>query len=43
MKIAFLQKRIVELIDLHLESLGQNKSEVILGDELDGFDMGEYI
>jgi hypothetical protein len=37
------QKRIVELIDLHLGSLEQNKSEVILGDGLDGFDIEEYI
>jgi len=37
------QKRIVELIDLHLGKLGQNEVKKMPNDGLDGFDIGEYI
>jgi len=37
------QKRIVELIDLHLEKLGQNEVKQIPNEGLDGFDIGEYV
>lgn len=36
------QKRIVELIDLHLGKLVQNESGAKSGDGLDGFDIGEF-
>ena len=38
------QKRIVELIDLHLGKLGQNESDVTSDyNRLEGFDIGEYV
>lgn len=38
------QKRIVELIDLHLGKLGQNESDVTSAySRLEGFDIGEYV
>lgn len=37
------QKRIVELIDLHLGKLGQNESGTRSDDRLNGFDIGKYI
>lgn len=37
------QKRIVELIDLHLGKLGQNEVKKIPNDDLEGFDIGEYV
>jgi hypothetical protein len=37
------QKRIVELIDLHLGKLGQNENTVTQNDELSGFDIGLYV
>lgn len=37
------QKRIVELIDLHLGKLGQNEGEQVSNDDLEGFDIGEYV
>ncbi len=36
------QKRIVELIDLHLGSLVQNEKNQVPDDGLEGFDIGEY-
>ena len=36
------QKRIVGLIDLHLGKLGENDSEQMTNDNLEGFDIGEY-
>jgi hypothetical protein len=36
------QKRIVELIDLHLGKLGQNGIKQTLSGDLEGFDIGEY-
>jgi hypothetical protein len=36
------QKRIVELIDLHLSKLGQNEIKQTLSGDLEGFDIGEY-
>ncbi|HKI90516.1 MAG TPA: hypothetical protein VKA38_15930 [Draconibacterium sp.] len=37
------QKRIVALIDLHLGKLGQNEGEQVSNEDLEGFDIGEYI
>ena len=37
------QKRIVELIDLHLGKLGQNEVKQVTNDGLDGFDIGKYV
>lgn len=37
------QKRIVELIDLHLGKLKQNEVKKMPNDGLEGFDIGEYI
>jgi hypothetical protein len=37
------QKRIVELIDLHLGKLGQDESEYVPNNDLEGFDIGEYV
>ena len=37
------QKRIVELIDLHLGSLAQNEVNLGADDDLEGFDIGEYV
>jgi hypothetical protein len=37
------QKRIVELIDLHLGSIGQNEVKQMSADGLEGFDIGEYV
>lgn len=37
------QKRIVELIDLHLGTLGQNEINQESNDDLEGFDIGEYV
>lgn len=37
------QKRIVELIDLHLGKLRQNENNQVSRNDLDGFDIGEYI
>lgn len=37
------QKRIVELIDLHLVKLRQNEINQLSDDEFGGFDIGEYI
>ena len=37
------QKRIVELIDLHLRSLLQNETNQTPSDNLEKFDIGEYI
>ncbi len=37
------QKRIVELIDLHLGKLGQNESEARSDERLSGFDIGKYV
>lgn len=37
------QKRIVALIDLHLGKLGQNESEQVSNDDLERFDIGEYV
>lgn len=37
------QKRIVELIDLHLESLVQNESNQVPSNNLEGFDIGKYV
>lgn len=37
------QKRIVALIDLHLGKLGQSDSEQVSNDDLEGFDIGEYV
>lgn len=37
------QKRIVELIDLHLGKLGQNGNDTRSDNGLDGFDIGTYI
>jgi hypothetical protein len=36
------QKRIVELIDLHLGKLGQNEINQMSGDDLEGFDIREF-
>jgi len=36
------QKRIVELIDLHLGKLGQNEIKQTRSSDLEGFDIGEY-
>jgi hypothetical protein len=36
------QKRIVELIDLHLGKLGQIEINQAFSDDLEGFDIGEY-
>lgn len=36
------QKRIVELIDLHLGKLGQNEIKQVQKNDLEGFDIGEY-
>lgn len=36
------QKRIVELIDLHLGKLGQNEREARSDERLSGFDIGKY-
>jgi len=36
------QKRIVELIDLHLGKLGQNENNQVSRNDLEGFDIGEY-
>jgi len=37
------QKRIVELIDLHLGKLGLNESGISSNNELDGFDINDYL
>lgn len=37
------QKRIVELIDLHLGSLVENETTQVPDDGLEGFDIGEYL
>ncbi len=37
------QKRIVELIDLHLGKLGQNEMNQMPSNDLEGFDIGEYL
>lgn len=37
------QKRIVELIDLHLGKLGQGEIKQLPNDDLEGFDLGEYL
>ena len=37
------QKRIVELIDLHLGKLGQNEVKQVPNDGLNGFDIGDYL
>ena len=37
------QKRIVELIDLHLEKLGQNENNQVSRNDLEGFDIGKYL
>ena len=37
------QKRIVELIDLHLGKLGQNESEARSDERLSGFDIEEFV
>jgi hypothetical protein len=37
------QKRIVELIDLHLGKLGLNEIKQALSGDLEGFDIGEYL
>ncbi len=37
------QKRIVELIDLHLGKLGQNEINQEPSNDLEGFDIGEYV
>lgn len=37
------QKRIVELIDLHLGKLGQNEVKKMPNDGLDGFDIGAFV
>jgi hypothetical protein len=37
------QKRIVELIDLHLGKLGQNEVKQVSNGNLEGFDIGNYI
>ncbi len=37
------QKRIVELIDLHLGKLGQNANNQVSRNDLEGFDIGDYL
>jgi hypothetical protein len=37
------QKRIVELIDLHLGKLAKSMSDIKTDDGLSGFNIGEYI
>ena len=37
------QKRIVELIDVHLEKLGQTEMNQEPSNNLEGFDIGEYV
>ena len=37
------QKRIMELIDLHLESLVENETTQVPDDGLEGFDIGDYL
>lgn len=37
------QKRIVELIDLHLGKLGQNEIKQTRSSDLEGFDIGKYL
>ncbi|QGY45764.1 hypothetical protein GM418_19430 [Maribellus comscasis] len=37
------QKRIVALIDLHLGKLGQNEGEQVSSDDMEGFDIGEFV
>ncbi|HBL77047.1 MAG: hypothetical protein A2W90_19250 [Bacteroidetes bacterium GWF2_42_66] len=37
------QKRIVELIDLHLGKLGQNGNNQVPSNDMEGFDIGDYL
>ncbi len=39
----YYQKRIVELIDLHLGKLGQNEIKQVASNDLEGFDIGEFM